>query len=408
MSKLKVDVEVNDSKVAPGLAKTKASVQKWASDLKGVVAGAFGGAAIGAAIQSTISNLEGVGDASDRMGRTVQEVQMLAQMAQLAGRELGNVEMMLNNIAEAQVDALQGNEAKMATFRAAGFDEQSLRSTNELGVLQQMASAFQGKSMSEMRGIGLTDVIGKKSMGTFAAMQGDLANFFTTLKEGSDKLVDSETILNFKASSDLFSVALTNLTNTLKNTFLPALTFVVNGLTNIVLAFTTLGKSIGAFLGNLMSAEGKGKGIRGFYGDVKRAGSAFIDEWNKGIEEYNAKNRIQAAAKDKLAAAEALSKMGPGTGPQPKPDKSSGRSAPVFNKMPVPDAMTGGVNQVQGNQFLTRGSFLGANTRLAQAINYESISLLKQIEKNTRKIAEANAFNSTLDVLAMLFGITVK
>lgn len=400
MSKLKVDVEVDSTKVAGGLNASTQAVKKWASDLKGTITGAFGGAAVGMAIQKTLDSIQGMGDSADRMGRTIQEVQLLAQMAQLAGRELSNVELMLNNIAEAQVDALGGNEAKMATFRAAGFDEKSLSQTNELGVLQQMAKAFQGKSISELRGLGLSDIVGKKNVGMFSTMQEDLAGFFDTLKKRSPELLDPVAVQEFKTNTDLLNVSFASLWNQIGNALLPALTWLVDKINNITLAFEALGKGIGYFFGFMKHENNPNASILQRLEDLFINGpKGFAQAWDEAIEKYNEKERIKASAPARIAAAAEMAKMGPGD--VPKKDQKE----EVWKKLEVPDKLN---FKTPGLENVGRGGFTGINLGLLGTISRETTNLLKAIEKNTRQRDFATGYNAMLEIMGKIFGVTVR
>lgn len=408
MSKLKVDVEVNTTKVASGLNASTQAAKKWASDLKGTIAGAFGGAAVAAAISKTIGSIDNMGDAGDRMGRTIQEVQLLAQMAQLAGRELGNVELMLNNIAEAQVDALGGNEAKMATFRAAGFNEQSLSQTNELGVLQQMAKAFGGKSIPEMRGMGVSDIVGKKGMGTFAALQGDLAGFSDSLKAASANLLDPKTMAEFKMNMDLVSLGFKQLTTTLANEFLPIVNGLIGGLDSLWTAIEGFSRGIMGFMGGLAGTRSTSLNPIEIWKKFKEALSNAAAGWTAGYDEAADKNISRKALRgelsERLRQQEELSKMGPGKVPKKDADTGTAPDKPVWHKMAVPD-QTQWKNP--GLSAVGRGGFTGVNLGLLGAISRETTSLLKQIEKNTRAREFANGHNAIMEIMGKIFGVTV-
>jgi hypothetical protein len=401
MSKLKVDVEVDSSRVAGGLNASTQQVKKWADGIKGTISSAFGGAAVGMAIQKTLDSIDNMGDSADRMGRTIQEVQLLAQMAQMAGRELGNVELMLNNIAEAQVDALGGNEKKMATFRAAGFDEKSLSQTNELAVLQQMATAFSGKSTTELRGAGVSDIIGKKNIGLFVSMQEDLAGFSTALKTQTASLLDPVEVQQFKYNVDLLSVTFEKIKTQLSNIFLPFLTFIMNMLYDRFLEFEALWNGITRALGVLSTAK---------IGNLKEttiaAKDAFVDALIEAAEKKKERDSEQDAIKKKVANQETLSSMGPGS--VTKDEKTSDgtkKEKPVWYRMDVPEKLSPTFSSMSP---LGKGGFLGVNTALIGSISRETTNLLRAIEKNTRQRDFASGYNSVLEMIGRVFGITVK
>lgn len=399
MSKLKVDVEVNSSKVAPGLAAGSQAIKKWATDLKGTVTTAFGAAAVTAAIAKTVDSIDNIGDSADRMGRTTNEIQVLAQMAQLAGRELGNVEMMLNNIAEAQVDALGGNEERMGQFNRMGISSSTLAGSNELKIAELMAKALQGKSLPEMRASGLTDIIGKKSVGTFAAIQDDLEDFETTLREkvNAFETIDPLAIAMFKQATDEIATSLKSLWVNVVNTFAPLVIILAKVLNTMLIGFETIGKWLGAFFGGLSVGGGKGRWANA------------TDAFWKVTEEQNKKfmDMLTSGKKvgERLREQEMLSKMGPGAVPPKKKPPGTDREKPIWYKIDVPERMQW---QSPGLTPLGAGGFTGTNTGLLGTIGRETMNILKKIEINTRQINAANGFNVMLEMMGRIFGVTVR
>lgn len=385
MSKLRVDVEVDSTRVASGLNSSKQAIAKWAGDVKHTIAGAFGGAAIAAGIRATVEHIDAMSDSADSMGRTIQEVQLLAQMAKMAGKELGNVELMLNNISEAQISALEGDKGKMDTFSSAGFNEATLSKSSNIQILEQMAKAFAGKSIPELRNLGITDIVGKRNVGTFAAMQGDLGQFSTKLEKGQKdgSLMKQDTIDEFKQNMDAVSLAFDKLM-TILSKFLPLITFITNVITSSVVGLKTLPAIIGTWLGDLAGG-----------GKIKSSLERAMDkETQKSDAELG---KIWEKQKPKVQEIDS----GPGSVLKKKPEDP-------FGLRTEPDKQTFKGISGYGDTTMARGNFMGSNLNNMSSINFETNKLLKEIVKYTKKMAYATSYNQDVKDYAAELGIFVK
>jgi hypothetical protein len=366
MAQLRVDVEVNNSKVASGLNGIKQSVGKWAEDVKHQIAGAFSSMAIYETIKSTAEHLNSMGDSADSMGRTVQEVQLLAQMAQLAGKELSNVEMVLNNISEAQIDALQGGstgDAKMKTFQAAGLSKEDVQDKSNLAIAEQMARVFADKSVQELRAIGMSDIVGKKQVGTFAAMQPDMSNFSGTLKEKSDSglLYNEVELAKFKIAIDDATVAVQDGLTPVIDFFVGFFADVIDGLRAFYNIFANFIARNAAWLGG-WSVGGSKAGDKAA-ADVDKEYEASYDEI------FAARQKRQQKAQERVDAAKANSATGPGVVEPKKEEKEK-----KFGQ-----ARSGDTN-------LARGNFMGERLGSSYNIELDSNKQLKIIAANTRRM----------------------
>jgi hypothetical protein len=359
------------------------------------------------------------------MGRTTTEVEALSRMAALAGKELANVENMLLAIGEAQVDALGGNEAKLGAFARAGITREDLANKNELEIASMMAKNLDGKSMAELRGLGMSDIIGKKNLGTFGAMQGDLGDFRkkhdNMVRRG--ELIDPVAMEKFNASMDELGEAFAKTKAGVINGLLPIVDVIIKVLREFVagMQFTSgvLGDFINlftSFAGNISEAiKNPTKAfsllfkepMKEFAKNVGQTGHEYLkarkDIWD-GSEEKEARERI--------AAKEEASKAGPGEVVK-KPEKPSasemaGAGPRELSHVPVPERIPFSSNGLTSDASLGRGGFMGVNRALLGAINNETNDILKKIEKNTRAINAANATNAMIDTLGAMLGIEVK
>jgi len=238
MAGLRVDITGDGSGLSRALGKSQGEVRQWASSVKNQIMGAFSAAAITAAFKSTISNIQGVGDAAMRMDIPIEQMEALQNIALLAGRDLGKVEAILNRIGDAKTAALGGDADKLNLFKQMGIGLGDLSNLNDAKLWERMSIGTSGMDMSQKRGV-LTDIVGKQGVGTFNSMNEDMSGFTGTLSRWleNNTILSEKMILSHKQSADELDVAWKQLTNSVLKDLLPvivtfnkALTGVINGL----------------------------------------------------------------------------------------------------------------------------------------------------------------------------------
>lgn len=398
-NELKARITLDTAMLARGLQQSQAAVRNWSQNLKSHIATAFSAAAITAAMRSTIDSLQGMGDAGDRMGRTVEEVQMLAQMAQLAGSELSKVEQILMNISEAQIDALGGNTKKLDMFGKAGISRDTLNSTNELGILQMMAGNLQGKTTSGLRSV-LSDLIGKKNVGAFQAMQGDLSDFSGALanKKQQGFIVPTETVLKLKQASDELAVSWDNLWKTLTINLGPAIADVVQVTTSLVDVVSTWGSIAADLMSTLMSS-------------IRHPTQA-----KANIEKFmtDADNKLFGLVARQFERDARVADIGK-RAKEAQENANAGPNIPDTNKkgfrFAVDESVFGSNSKLAGPKamelYQSTGGFAGSDMRMISSVNVETNMILKQQLAIQKKILEESAkfaLNTGADIMS-IFGI---
>lgn len=399
MAQLRVDITGDGSKLGTALGNSKNAVKQWSGDIKNHVAGAFSVGAIAATFKSTADMIDRVEDSAGAMGRTVEEVQGLAIAASIAGKELANVEKMLNAVSAAQIEAIQNPKGKQSNaFSKMGLDNSHLQTMNELAVLERIAKFTTGKGLGETRA--MTDgIFGNKDVVTLNAMKdvlADLGTFIDKNKE-SNNIVSNEEAIKQAQAMDKLKLSWQSLTN-LSVPYMTAITQVINQIFQFLItsAKATLG-TLANWMATQMTAWNSF-----FTGDIKTGiqmlKESFTDIPNNiqtVYDEYVHKSNAiwdgANVAKQVAEQAEAAS-SGPGNlgivqPTQPK-DTSLSDAANSFKAGFEAQKMNRSLDFARSG-LASSGNFLGLNnTRLndaAATLEYEEMKRQTKILDNVEK-----------------------
>jgi len=169
------------------------------SGIIGAGAGMGIGLAIGKLVTSTIAYSDKLQDLSEQSGLAIQDIDALGKSAAGGGKSFEDANKMLNELAASRNDALSGNEDKIAAFSRMGITQDQLANTDNVAKLLGGVNMSDPGNRSSM-----TELVGKRNVGTFSVMQQDLAdwdNFKKNLSE-SGRLVDPAAVANVAEFKD--------------------------------------------------------------------------------------------------------------------------------------------------------------------------------------------------------------
>lgn len=326
MSRLRVDITGDGTKLGSALNQSKGLVKNWAGDIKSTIAGAFSVGAVTQMFRATSDYIDRIDDSASSMGRTAEEVQGLALAAALAGRELGDVERLLQSISRSQLEALQNPTGKEAqAFGRMGIGTRDLETMNELRLLERVASKLGNSNPSQIRGMA-GDLVGGKDIGTLFSMKEFLADFSQFIVEQKDlkRIASDEQVAEHAQALDALKMQWNNLMVAL----VPALTFLVrlfNSVYVVVRYILSLFSDTMALLyglGVLNVNEIKNERYKTATETQDARGMAsdlFGSSWDDLVKGY--KDAWAPLDSKDLANKQILSQMGPGKQPRKEEDK---------------------------------------------------------------------------------------
>jgi len=174
-------------------------------------------AAFAALVKSTLDYADQIGDLSDQTNISTDDIQALGASARAGGKTQEDALKMLAELKSSRVEALEGNKEKMQAFGKFGITPEELRNATNL-----QAIAGKLNASGDVNRNALSDIVGKKNVGTFAAMQEDLADWesFKERLQKSGRLMSKEDI---EAVAE-FNDALAELMETVRSQLLPIVT----------------------------------------------------------------------------------------------------------------------------------------------------------------------------------------
>lgn len=387
---LKVNTELDGAGMIRGMNQIQGNVKNWSGAIKGYVASAFSVGAITQLGRSTADYFAGVGDSAERLDVAVDKLQALVHVAKLAGKEIGDVERLLNSISNAQVEAITNPDSQAAkSFASMGMSRSQLDNMGISEVVQRMAQSLQGLSLGQARG-STEGILKSKDVGIFMSMSESVANLTSVtaqlVKDG--KITSEANIAALKKQQDSLEVQW----SILKTTILPAVIFVLKIINTIVISVSNMMRTVKELFGAFS-----------FRGLFPKPGQPLGNPFPQIIDKIAAENYRQV--------------LDIWSGKTPKRESEQPPNLTIRDTFQdVLDQMRSDLQFFQDKasalsqqQQYFRGSipgvpmsnFLGQNLGLIDRMSRNSTDLLKQIAKNTSYIK-----NIQLDAKEM-FGVTL-
>ena len=384
---LKVNTELDGSRMAQGMNRLGSSVKAWSSEIKGYIASAFSIGAITQLGRSTADYFASVGDSAGRLDIAVDKFQALVQVAKLAGKELGDVEKLLADISNAQVEAITNPTGQAATsFGRMGMSPGQLNTMTISDVLQRMGTALTGKNRTQTRDL-TEGVVGTKQVGLAVELAPTFANLNAVTKHllETQQIASASQVSQVKQAQDDLEVSI----GRIKVTILPLVTSFINGLNILIDGLFSAAKALWAFASKAVMLEPE----EGF-----AEASTILRGWAERVDTMVDQYNKRKGAGDLVIP----STETPPNIPPPKFDWSQFWEA--YNKAignRIKEIIEGLTNE---NRSLSEAfdrnrntigsvpisNFLGRNIGVIDTIAKDQLTILKKIEMNTRDLRTAN------------------
>ena len=410
--KLKVDLEADSSKLDATLSKVDSKVKKAVNQK--ATAGGAGGAAAAAAeggpigiaagtglalaaasavmVKHTMDYADHLADLSDMTNIAVDDIDALAKSAAGAGKDVDSALKMVNEMQESRVKALQGDDAKMAAFERLGISREKLQNTDNIAKLLGGVNSQGSENRSA-----LSEIVGKKSLGLFTAIQEDLKdweNFKAKLKE-QGRLIDPEQVRTVEEFND----TVREVKESLMGMLLPWITTALRGLLDAFYwfkdEFKVLTTGLFAALDLMPSFWSVVKDLLLFpflhpkeflIGGLPAALESLItDDMVAGFDEAIAK--VQEEIDEERAAREAKRKKAN------EGKEVLGAAAPVVNTKPLEEEKFKPLDTSVNDSMVAVGNFLGSDVGSLQSIGEQ------QIDRLDRQIVIQNQINNGIEKL---------
>ncbi len=205
---LKGTVSLDGSGFEAGLKKLEGAAGTFSRSLKGLVVEAFGIYGIEQAMRKTVEAAKELVRQSERLGVSVESLQVLKRAAKDAGADLDSLATAFEKIDIAREKALGGGAEGahlMQRFGQLGINQDDLRSKTAAELFQGPMHDAATKMNPEVLGPILRDILGRG----FGPMIPLLTTNFAQLREEMEKLglvMKTETALGLKMMEDQFSL----------------------------------------------------------------------------------------------------------------------------------------------------------------------------------------------------------
>lgn len=156
MSKLNVEVGVNNTAFNRGLDSMRAQARAWKTDIAKSIAGAFAVSAVTGFFRSMMAEVGRIDDLSQRLGESTETIQRVGEAAHFAG---SNLEMVIKSMSKLTVEAANGSEK----FAALGISAQDFANAPLEGKLIMLSAALEKANGDQGQMIALMDLLGGKA-----------------------------------------------------------------------------------------------------------------------------------------------------------------------------------------------------------------------------------------------------
>jgi len=256
------------------------------SELKGQLASAFSVAAVAAAGKAVMDYADKIGNMSDRLGISTDELQRFDYAARQSGSSLETFQGVFEKLSVAREEALEGNEKIVESFARLGVAMDDLKNRRLDELIKIIARTVQAGDAQALLPA-LRDVGGKGAGELIPTFQAGLD------ETGSQApIISAEDIEALKQAGDNFSA----LVQTLQADFAPVVSFLISSLqdlvdyvkvfaTNVQIPF----KALARFWGGIFRGEKVTDAAKNTLGEA-------FDEFSKPIDQYEARKQREAAA----------------------------------------------------------------------------------------------------------------
>jgi hypothetical protein len=207
MSRVKVDVELNQSKFQSGMEQMNKSlegIKKLGEATFVAFAIEKAGEVLADVVNKTLEYADAIDKTSIRMGISTDEVQALGIAAKDAGSKLETIEEAYRKIQVAKQKALAGDKEAMAGLKGLGVSDSELHGKNDLDILGTIASGAQhggDKAQLELSKLGL-----KGAAGDLAAVGDKIKDLHKNIEDlkAEGRIMSQEDIDKINEAKDEF------------------------------------------------------------------------------------------------------------------------------------------------------------------------------------------------------------
>jgi len=257
------------------------------SELKGQLAKAFSVTAVVTAGKAVMDYADKIGNMSDRLGLSTDELQRFDYAARQSGSSLETFQGVFEKLSVAREEALEGNEQMVESFARLGVSMDDLKNRRLDELIKIIGRTVQAGDAQALLPA-LHDVGGKGAGELIPTFQAGLD------ETGSQApIISAEDIEAMKQAGDSFSA----LTQTLQADFAPAVVMVVDAMQYLVDLFRTMAAinwSSFKFFSRFAGALSGGASFK----EAAKEGATAFDDVNKTIDQYDDRQRRQAAAEE--------------------------------------------------------------------------------------------------------------
>jgi len=258
------------------------------SDLKGQLASAFSVAAVVAAGKAVMDYADKIGNMSDRLGISTDELQRFDYAARQSGSSLETFQGVFEKLSVAREEALEGNEKIVESFKRLGVSMDDLKNRRLDELIKIIARTVQAGDAQALLPA-LRDVGGKGAGELIPTFQAGLD------ETGSQApIISAEDIEAMKQAGDNFSA----LVQTLQADLAPVVSFVISRLQDLVDFLKLVGRFAASPIKAAASIVGSLAGGASFSEAVDQAPTFFSEggDYDKSIDEYDERKRRENAA----------------------------------------------------------------------------------------------------------------
>ena len=251
---LEATIGLNSAAFERGLDRAK---DKVSETVKGFIIGAIGIGTVEEAFRKTVETATDLVNASQRLGITVEQVQLLRQAAKDAGTEMDGVAAALEKVNIARAKALGGDVTANAAFRALGVSRGDLQTKPAVDLLiKDIGDKVKAVNPEEIAAP-LREVLGRGAGESIAFLKTDFDELGDKMQK-TGAIMSASVAEKLKALDDQFSIVSQIMTATLG----PAILALAQG---VVSATVTIGRAVAGLSATFGSMVGQG----GLWGTLK-------------------------------------------------------------------------------------------------------------------------------------------
>lgn len=176
MPDLVAKVRVDGGGVSQGLNQASTAVKKFGNEIKGTIAGAFGGAALVSVVRRTLQDIDQIQDVSEEFEMPTEQVQALENAAKRAMDSFQDLHGIMSKIKDIQFDALRGDNKKaMSIFEQYGISRDQLNLMRNTGDVTKVIATMKDSDINALLG---------KSAGKFIKYKSTFTNLDQLTNDG--------------------------------------------------------------------------------------------------------------------------------------------------------------------------------------------------------------------------------